>query len=143
MESNERKDIPHGYTPQYQYQTDFQQYFQGDFSHMASQPMGGLGMAQSALLGYEVQPHPQLNYPSPQPQEPPPQPKIKGKRRSKNDTEGRDFKCQQCERTYLSYPALYTHIKTKHPSSGEMLSSNGRGRGRPKKIVRKIAGGSK
>ena len=35
----------------------------------------------------------------------------KGKRRSKNDVEGRDFKCNFCPKTYLSYPALYTHIK--------------------------------
>ena len=38
----------------------------------------------------------------------------KGKRRSKNDVEGRDFKCNYCTKTYLSYPALYTHIKQKH-----------------------------
>jgi hypothetical protein len=35
----------------------------------------------------------------------------KGKRRSKNDVDGRDFKCKFCDKTYLSYPALYTHIK--------------------------------
>ena len=41
-----------------------------------------------------------------------------GKRRSKNDNQGRDFKCKYCEKTYLSYPALYTHMKQKHdPSS--------------------------
>ena len=34
-----------------------------------------------------------------------------GKRRSKNDNQGRDFKCKYCEKTYLSYPALYTHMK--------------------------------
>ena len=36
----------------------------------------------------------------------------KGKRRSKNDIEGRIYKCTNCDKTYLSYPALYTHIKT-------------------------------
>jgi len=35
-----------------------------------------------------------------------------------------------CGKAYLSYPALYTHIKTKHNSSG---GASGRGRGRPKK----------
>ena len=35
-----------------------------------------------------------------------------------------------CGKSYLSYPALYTHIKTKHNTNG---SSSGRGRGRPKK----------
>jgi hypothetical protein len=39
--------------------------------------------------------------------------KQKHKRRSKNDNQGRDFRCG-CSKRYLSYPALYTHIKTKH-----------------------------
>jgi hypothetical protein len=39
--------------------------------------------------------------------------KNKHKRRSKNDNIGRDFACG-CGKKYLSYPALYTHIKTKH-----------------------------
>mmetsp|Transcript_833 Transcript_833/g.817 ORF Transcript_833/g.817 Transcript_833/m.817 type:complete len:232 (+) Transcript_833:5-700(+) len=39
----------------------------------------------------------------------------KNKRRSKKDQEGRNFRCQHCEKTYLSYPALYTHKKLKHP----------------------------
>ena len=37
--------------------------------------------------------------------------KAGGKRRSKNDNAGRDFKCKYCDKTYLSYPALYTHMK--------------------------------
>ena len=37
----------------------------------------------------------------------------KHKRRSKTDNHGRDFVCG-CGKRYLSYPALYTHIKTKH-----------------------------
>lgn len=41
----------------------------------------------------------------------------KSKRRSKNDSEGRNFKCNLCEKSYLSYPALYTHKKTKHPDA--------------------------
>lgn len=40
--------------------------------------------------------------------------KQKNKRRSKNDQEGRNHKCTLCDKTYLSYPALYTHLKTKH-----------------------------
>lgn len=36
-------------------------------------------------------------------------------RRSRKDEEGRDFQCG-CGKRYLSYPALYTHIKTKHDS---------------------------
>ena len=34
-------------------------------------------------------------------------------RRSRKDEEGRDYQCG-CGKRYLSYPALYTHIKTKH-----------------------------
>ena len=37
--------------------------------------------------------------------------RVGGKRRSKNDNQGRDFKCKYCDKTYLSYPALYTHMK--------------------------------
>ena len=63
----------------------------------------------------------------------------KGKRRSKNDVEGRDFKCNYCVKTYLSYPALYTHIKQKHSKGpdGEARAppTSGRGRGRPRKNV--------
>ena len=53
------------------------------------------------------------------------------KRRSKNDTEGRTFVCQLCGKSYLSYPALYTHRKQKHNTN----LSSGRGRGRPKKDI--------
>ena len=46
------------------------------------------------------------------------------------------YKCKQCERTYLSYPALYTHCKIKHPiarsAKGLAKPSN---RGRPRKTV--------
>ena len=65
----------------------------------------------------------------------------KNKRRSKNDQEGRTHKCSLCDKTYLSYPALYTHLKTKHADAkgqdGQPLTplQSGRGRGRPKKIV--------
>eukprot|EP00826_Nyctotherus_ovalis_P003862 TRINITY_DN1079_c0_g1_i2.p1 TRINITY_DN1079_c0_g1~~TRINITY_DN1079_c0_g1_i2.p1 ORF type:complete len:316 (-),score=74.37 TRINITY_DN1079_c0_g1_i2:164-1111(-) len=38
------------------------------------------------------------------------------KRRSKHDVVGRDYKCDHCSKSYLSYPALYTHTKTKHVS---------------------------
>ena len=53
------------------------------------------------------------------------------RRRSKNDTEGRTFICQICGKSYLSYPALYTHRKQKHNTN----LSSGRGRGRPKKDI--------
>lgn len=38
---------------------------------------------------------------------------IKRARRTRKDEEGRDYFCP-CGKSYLSYPALYTHIKTKH-----------------------------
>lgn len=66
--------------------------------------------------------------------------KNKNKRRSKNDVDGRDHKCKYCDKTYLSYPALYTHMKQKHSKGpdGEMRTppTSGRGRGRPRKNVR-------
>jgi hypothetical protein len=40
--------------------------------------------------------------------------KKKHKRRSKNDVLGRDHRWNYCDKTYLSYPALYTHKKNKH-----------------------------
>ena len=51
------------------------------------------------------------------------------KRRSKSEIEGRTFECKLCNKSYLSYPALYTHYKQKHNTN----NSSGRGRGRPKK----------
>ena len=64
-------------------------------------------------------------------------PGTKQKRRSKNDCNGRDYVCG-CGKTYLSYPALYTHIKTKHngktpDGTNANQIQNGRGRGRPRK----------
>lgn len=63
--------------------------------------------------------------------------KPKQKRRSKNEVSGRDYICG-CGKTYLSYPALYTHIKTKHsgvnPCGTQQLQA-GRGRGRPRKVL--------
>jgi hypothetical protein len=64
-------------------------------------------------------------------------PGTKQKRRSKNDCNGRDYVCG-CGKTYLSYPALYTHIKTKHngktpDGTNANQIQNGKGRGRPRK----------
>ena len=51
------------------------------------------------------------------------------KRRSKSEIEGRTFSCEQCQKKYLSYPALYTHKKLKHEKNNEQ----NRKKGRPKK----------
>ena len=53
----------------------------------------------------------------------------KRKRITKNDNSGRTFICKLCDKSYLSYPALYTHCKQKHNT----CNTSGRGRGRPKK----------
>ena len=37
--------------------------------------------------------------------------RLTGKCRSKHDCTGRNFMCKYCDKTYLSYPALYTHMK--------------------------------
>jgi len=67
-----------------------------------------------------------------------PQPvKQKHKRRSKNEKEGRIHVCHECGKGYLSYPALYTHMKTKHegmkPNKADKVVSS-KSRGRPKKV---------
>ena len=63
--------------------------------------------------------------------------KKKQKRRSKNDVQGRTYKCNFCDKSYLSYPAVYTHMKKKHskgPDGQPLVAFNsGRGRGRPPK----------
>ena len=45
--------------------------------------------------------------------------KLGTKRRTK-DADGRNHKCSFCAKTYLSYPALYTHLKNKH-AKGPLL----------------------
>ena len=72
-------------------------------------------------------------------------PKAKHKRRSKNDNEGRSFGCG-CGKKYLSYPALYTHIKQKHDGKAPLGTNNakdapGRGRGRPRKERKELIAG--
>lgn len=62
------------------------------------------------------------------------------KRRSKHDKEGRSYQCTLCEKSYLSYPALYTHAKTKHAGDPSPTKNS---RGRPRKgtdglIIKKI-----
>ena len=60
----------------------------------------------------------------------------KNKRRSKRDKTGRNYICG-CGKNYLSYPALYTHIKNKHEGvspSGTTLQPQSRVKpGRPPK----------
>lgn len=61
------------------------------------------------------------------------------RRRNRNDPNNRNFTCG-CGKSYLSYPALYTHLKQKHdgkPPQGTTLpSNNGKGsRGRPPKVI--------
>lgn len=61
------------------------------------------------------------------------------RRRSKKDKNGRNHKCG-CGKKYLSYPALYTHIKNKHggtPPKGTTKQPQKRGKpGRPSKRSR-------
>ncbi len=71
-----------------------------------------------------------------QPQSSTPQ-TSKGKRRSKHDYVNRTFQCG-CGKSYLSYPALYTHVKNKHEGQqpeGTVIPEKrkNRGRGRPRK----------
>ena len=58
------------------------------------------------------------------------------RRRAKGETGEGNYICG-CGKIYLSYPALYTHIKTKHdgvtpPGTTQPQTSSKSGRGRPK-----------
>ena len=56
--------------------------------------------------------------------------KVRRKRRSKNEVEGRNFKCPNCGKSYLSAPALFNHRKNKH---NYIIEGEKKGRGRPRK----------
>jgi hypothetical protein len=60
-----------------------------------------------------------------------PQEKVKRRRRGKSEINDRKYLCPDCDKCYLSGPALTTHRKTKHGygNSGEKSKR----RGRPKK----------
>ena len=60
--------------------------------------------------------------------------RMKRKRRSKNEQEGRSFICNNCGKSYLSIPALTNHMKTKHFLDDPNYEK--RGRGRPRKNVK-------
>jgi len=57
-------------------------------------------------------------------------PIAKHKRRKRDDLINRNYTCG-CGKSYLSYPALYTHLKQKHNGKqpfGTILPSSNRGR---------------
>ena len=56
--------------------------------------------------------------------------KTKRHRRGKNEINDRNYRCPDCDKCYLSGPALTTHRKTKH---GYGINGEKRARGRPKK----------
>ena len=56
--------------------------------------------------------------------------KVRKKRRGKNETEGRNFICEKCNKSYLSAAALINHNKSKH---SHLLEGNQKKRGRPRK----------
>jgi acyl-CoA thioesterase len=61
-------------------------------------------------------------------------------RKTRKDKEGRKYICGACKLGYLSYPALYTHIKTKHNGvtpEGTIRGESGKPkkRGRPKVVL--------
>jgi hypothetical protein len=58
--------------------------------------------------------------------------KKRRQRRSKVDPEGRNFRCDDCGKSYLSHPAMMYHRKVKH---GLGDGDEKKGRGRPRKIV--------
>ena len=56
--------------------------------------------------------------------------KIKRDRRCKNEINDINYQCPDCDKCYLSGPALTTHRKTKH---GYGNNGEKRARGRPRK----------
>jgi len=48
------------------------------------------------------------------------------RRRSKNLSDGRNYKCDICVKAYLSYPALYTHLKSKHKIISSIKDTRGK-----------------
>ena len=56
--------------------------------------------------------------------------KTKRRRRGKNEINDRNYRCPDCDKCYLSGPALTTHRKNKH---GYGTNGEKRNRGRPKK----------
>ena len=58
------------------------------------------------------------------------QKQIKRHRRGKSISDTRDFKCPECQRTYLSASALKNHRRMKHNFG---IENEKKGRGRPKK----------
>lgn len=63
----------------------------------------------------------------------------RGRRRGRNDPNSRDYICP-CGKSYLSYPALFTHIKIKHNgrAPGQIIkpkSENPSKRGRPRQVI--------
>lgn len=48
-----------------------------------------------------------------------------GTRRPRNDPESRDFTCN-CGKKYLSYAAVYTHVKQKHDLDKKFLLTIGK-----------------
>ena len=66
--------------------------------------------------------------------------KIEKVRKTRKDKDGRKHICGKCKLGYLSYPALYTHIKTKHDGirpEGTITGEGGKTkkRGRPKNVI--------
>lgn len=137
MEPYDHKDYPQAYMPNFQFQNENQALLSGNYAQMPNQSVPGMQIMSGPqqMASYYAHPQPQNVFPPSMPMNPAQDPNSKGKRKSKNEPEGRNFKCKQCDRTYLSYPALYTHIKTKHTVVGSGPPQTGRGKGRPRKIV--------
>ncbi len=147
MKPNELKEYSPQFLAQFQYQAESSQLYQRDYQQVPAQ---STQLMPIPAPGSVVNPYPMQLPPQPQAPNQPLAPapassqseshsgRSRGKRRSKNDNEGRNYKCTKCGRTYLSYPALYTHNKTKHASQNDAPHFPIRGRGRPRKNVRTV-----
>jgi len=141
MDPNEIKRFNAPYMQPLAYTNDFISYVPPTYSYISGPQIPGGPInppSQPRMISYIESPQSQIPYASISQSNGGQEEKNKGKRRSKNETIGRDYKCTQCDKMYLSYPALYTHIKTKHSAHGDAPITSVRGRGRPRKNVNKV-----
>ena len=115
MDPNKPKYYSHQFMHPMRYLSEYSTYMSTGYQQMPPQLIPGMPMGTFVKMGnsYMGQPQPQVPCQT-MAQQNSLTIKTKVKRRSKDETKGRIYKCTKCERAYLSYPALYVHIKSKH-----------------------------
>ena len=136
MDPNEPKYYNHQFTPQMRYTGEYSVYTPTGYQQMPPQPIPGMPINASVKMENPYTNQPQVPCPT-MAQQNSLTMKAKTKRRPKNETEGRIYRCSKCDRAYLSYPALYAHNKSKHSAQSEALMTHNRACTLPKKALTK------